>query len=45
MVRTGNYISESFSSGKSEMELISGKIELGSKGYLKIYNSLTGESS
>ena len=42
MVQDQNYIATSFNSGSSTMELIAGKPTLFSKGYLKIYSSLTG---
>jgi hypothetical protein len=42
MIRDSEYISDSFSEGKSEIELIAGKVELASKGYLGLYTELTG---
>lgn len=44
MLQDSNYIVKSFNSGKSSIELVAGKAELFSKGYLKIYSKLTGES-
>lgn len=43
MVLDTNYVQESFNNGLSEFELVAGKLELASKGYLKIYEGLTGE--
>ncbi|MFH1290532.1 MAG: hypothetical protein ABIH92_03930 [Nanoarchaeota archaeon] len=43
MLRNNNYVSESFAQGKSTIELITSKTKLFTKGYLKIYNRLTGE--
>src|SRR3989344_3616576 len=37
------YIKESFSSGKSEFELVANKATLFSKGYLSLYKDLTGK--
>ncbi|MBS3088235.1 hypothetical protein J4402_00475 [Candidatus Pacearchaeota archaeon] len=44
MTREKNYIKSSFENGKSSIELVSGKTELFSKGYLKLYTELTGKS-
>ena len=40
MVVDQNYVANSFSNGLSSIELIAGKLELASKGYLKIYDRL-----
>lgn len=45
MVQDSNYISESFKSGASKVELIAGNIELASKGYISLYNELAGSSA
>lgn len=37
------FMKESVYNGNTQIELVSGKIELGSKGYLKMYTDLTGE--
>ena len=42
MIQNREYIFESFSEGKSSMELVSDQKDLGLKGYLKIYNALVG---
>ena len=42
MVKDKNYISESFKTGASKVELVAGKIELAAKGYISIYDKLTG---
>jgi len=42
MIRDENYISDSFSSGASGIELVADKSTLFAKGYLKIYSELTG---
>jgi hypothetical protein len=44
MIRNRSYIEQSFSSGKTGIELIAGKATLAAKGYLKIYTKLTGKS-
>jgi hypothetical protein len=43
MMSDKNYIQESFSSGKSRVELVSDKITLFKKGYLNLYTKLTGK--
>ncbi|MEK6844414.1 MAG: hypothetical protein AABX83_03225 [Nanoarchaeota archaeon] len=40
MVVDQNYVANSFSNGLSSIELVAGKLELASKGYLKIYDRL-----
>ena len=42
MVKDKNYISESFKTGASKVELVAGKIELAMKGYISLYDELTG---
>lgn len=44
MVQSKNYVQESFANGKSEIELKAGKATLFGKGYLNLYNELTGNS-
>ena len=44
MLRDKNYISKSFSSGNSEIELVAAKSTLFAKGYLNMYTELTGKS-
>jgi hypothetical protein len=44
MVKDQGYIKESFSSGKSSIELVSSKSVLFQKGYLNLYTELTGKS-
>lgn len=44
MIRDEGYIEESFQTGGSSIEMVAGKTELASKGYLEIYTSLTGGS-
>jgi len=44
MLQNKDYISESFQSGASKMEMVAGKTELASKGYLEIYTGITGKS-
>lgn len=44
MIRDKNYIKESFSSGKSQIDLIASKSKLFAKGYLSLYTELTGKS-
>ncbi|MBI2451740.1 hypothetical protein HYV50_01520 [Candidatus Pacearchaeota archaeon] len=43
MLRNKDYVAESFNDGNSGITLISSKTELFSKGYLSIYNELSGE--
>jgi len=43
MIRDKNYIAQSFREGESSIELVESKTTLLAKGYLKIYNELTGE--
>ena len=43
MIKDESYIEDSFRSGLSQIELISGKTKLASKGYLGIFQQLTGE--
>lgn len=42
MVRSRNYIGESFDNGGSSIELVAGKTSLATKGYLNLYKSLIG---
>ncbi len=44
MVRNKNYVKDSFSSGKSTMELVASKSTLFGKGYLGLYTEITGKS-
>ena len=44
MLQNKNYISTSFSSGMSSIQLVANKAVLFSKGYLNLYDSLTGKS-
>lgn len=44
MVRDKNYVTQSFNDGKSGIDLIAGKTTLFAKGYLNMYNELTGKS-
>lgn len=44
MMLDKEYIKDGFSQEKSSLELVAGKVELASKGYLSIYTELTGES-
>jgi hypothetical protein len=37
-----DYLGESFQQGGSSIEMVAGKTELASKGYLELYNGLTG---
>ena len=37
------FMKTSVSSGETQVEMIAGKVELGSKGYLTMYTELTGE--
>lgn len=43
MIRKRSYIVESFGIGASGFEMVAGKLELASKGYLKLYTELTGK--
>ena len=38
-----SFMKESVTSGRTEIEMVAGKIELGSKGYLAMYKEITGE--
>ena len=38
------FMKDSVVSGNTQIEMIAGKVELGSKGYLSMYSELTGES-
>lgn len=42
MLIDSNYIAESFNDGLSNVELVAGDIELAAKGYLKLYDTITG---
>ncbi len=42
MIFDSDYIDDSFREGKSSVELIAGKLELAGKGYLGIYDKLSG---
>ncbi len=42
MLRDRNYISKSFGTGNSKIELLAGKTTLFTKGYLDIYNKIKG---
>ncbi len=44
MLRDRNYVTESFSEGRSGIDLIADKTTLFAKGYLKLYNEVTGKS-
>ncbi len=44
MLRDRNYIQKSFQAGGSSAELVAGKSTLFAKGYLNLYNELTGKS-
>lgn len=44
MMRDREYIAQSFRSGRSEIEFAASKTRLFSKGYLSIYNGLTGDT-
>lgn len=44
MMNDKNYVTKSFNDGKSTIELIAGKTTLFAKGYLNLYNELTGNS-
>jgi hypothetical protein len=37
------YLKDSVNNGNTQLEQVSNKIELASKGYLKMYTALTGE--
>jgi hypothetical protein len=43
MIRDQNYVVNSFREGKSSVEMVAGELELAGKGYLSLYNKLTGE--
>lgn len=43
MIRDPSYVVQSFRDGKSTIELHKGNIRLASKGYIKLYESVTGE--
>ena len=45
MLRDRNYVVKSFSDGKSSFSALADKLTLFSKGYLDIYNKLTGASA
>lgn len=40
-----NFMKESVTNGNTGIEMIAGKIELGSKGYLGMYKQITGEDA
>lgn len=44
MLRDRNFISRSFESGSSKIELVAGKATLFGKGYLDLYKEVTGKS-
>jgi len=44
MIKDVNYVTKSFNDGKSSIELVASKTTLFAKGYLNIYNELTGKS-
>lgn len=44
MLRSSNYISVSFQEGKSSIEKVEGQSVLFGKGYLNLYNEITGKS-
>lgn len=44
MMNDKNYVTESFNAGKSTIELVADKTTLFAKGYLGLYNELTGKS-
>ena len=44
VLKNKDYFKESFSSGKSSMDLVADKTKLFSKGYLNLYKELTGKS-
>jgi hypothetical protein len=44
MLRDKNYVTKSFNDGKSEIELVASKTTLFAKGYLNLYNEITGKS-
>jgi len=44
MTQSRDYIGQSFSEGLSEFELVASNLKLASKGYLGLYEELTGES-
>ena len=43
IIKSKEYIQESFSSGRSEIVLVVSKSELFAKGYLNLYNEITGK--
>ncbi len=43
MLQDKKYISQSFSSGNSQIQLVASKVTLFGKGYLSLYNQLTGK--
>lgn len=45
MLKDKNYIGESFSLGNSQIKLVAGKLALLGKGYLSLYQDLTGKSA
>ncbi len=44
MLRDKAYLQRSFASGNSRIELVTDKISLASRGYLKLYSEVTGKS-
>lgn len=44
MIKDINYVTQSFNDGKSSIELVAPKTTLFAKGYLNLYNRLTGKS-
>ena len=45
MLRNRSYIEASFNNGNSGFEMVAGKVKLFSKGYLDLYEELTGKSA
>jgi hypothetical protein len=43
MIQDEEYVSESFSSGTTSLEMVAGDLELAAKGYLALYEEMTGE--
>ena len=43
MIQNKNYVTESFKNGYSSVELVSNRLELYSKGYLDLYDELSGD--